>query len=123
MNNSTEYHDPGPLIFSDNFAVVCNLLYLLASFILVNVTKSFIRSIPPGRKLVKYFSSKDQRRNISRLPQATSDVQLISLNVLLLLVSILPIAIIIRITISGYFVFWPTFLVIELFKIVFVYGK
>lgn len=54
MNNSTAITDNQnvAIVFSDNIAILCNILYLFIVLFLVHVTKSFIRSIPPGRKLV-----------------------------------------------------------------------
>ena len=44
------------LIGEEIFVLLFNILYLLINFPLVNMTQSFMRSIPPGRKLVNVMS-------------------------------------------------------------------
>ena len=55
--------------------------------------------------------------------QATSDVQVIGQNVLLITISILPIATILKLMIFKSYSFWVTFFIIEIWKISFVFGK
>ena len=54
--------------------------------------------------------------------KATSDIQNIAMNVLLLMIPIIPVATLLKLFICGSFSFLFTFLIIEVWKLVLIFG-
>ncbi len=120
--NDTLEQNGQPSILNKISVISFNIVFLNVCGGLIFIAKQFIKSIPPGRKLVctiifQGLKSQDE------FFQATFDVQYICLHVSLVTAMILPIATMMKIIYFESFSFLSTFLIIEAFKVSFVLGR